>query len=260
MRIISLLPALLFALGLVTAAAPAAGAQCADCSDRAQVTRADLEAQAKAAEQVAASANETAERRHAKEREAAQIRDRLRMGDFMPGDRIVVSVDGDESLTDTFTVRAGQLVTLPNLPELSLQGVLRAEVEPHLQRHIERYVRNPVVRAHALVRLAVLGQINNPGFYALRSDALFSDIVMTAGGPTREADLSRMTVRRGDDELMSRQSVQAAMSAGTTLSHLGLRSGDEIVVGERPRRNYSQILTSGALLVGIVTSVIALQE
>jgi len=40
--------------------------------------------------------------------EASLARQRLTDGDFSAGDRVILSVGGEEALTDTFTVRAGR--------------------------------------------------------------------------------------------------------------------------------------------------------
>ena len=81
-----------------------------------------------AAEQLASSSQGNAQVKKQKRIEADALRARLRDGDFRGGDRIVLSVRGDSALTDTFTVHPGRTLRLPNLPELPLQGVLRAEL------------------------------------------------------------------------------------------------------------------------------------
>lgn len=166
-------------------------------------------------------------------------------GDVRVGDRIVLSVRGDSTLTDTFTVSPGRTLRLPNLPELPLQGVLRAQLQEHLTQHIARFLRDPVVEVRPLIRVGLLGEVDRPGYYFAPADGLVTDAIMLAGGPTREADLTKTTVRRGASVLWKREQFRDALTEGTTLDQLGLRSGDEIVVGGRSRRWENTLRVAG---------------
>src|SRR4051794_705487 len=94
-------------------AAAGAGAQTpgADARQLQQATRAEIESRATQAEQAAASSAGSAQARSRKKAEVETLRQRLKDGDFLPGDRIVVSVEGGEkAFSDTLVVRAGQTV------------------------------------------------------------------------------------------------------------------------------------------------------
>jgi protein involved in polysaccharide export with SLBB domain len=210
-----------------------------------------LEALAIAAEQLASSTYGEPQLREQKRAEAQELRARLRDGDFRVGDRIVVSVSGDSMLSDTFTVRSGRTLHLPNLPPITLQGVLRSELQDYVTLQIGRQLRDPVVEAQPLIRLGLLGEVARPGYYFLTPDHLITDALMLAGGPTREADLTRTIVRRGATVRWERQELRTAVTDGTTLAQLDLHSGDEIIVGERRRRNWENVLRTAGLLSGI---------
>ncbi len=170
-------------------------------------------------------------------------------GDFEVGDRIVMVVAGDPVLSDTFMVREGRVLDLPNLPPISVRGVRRADLQAHLTREIGRYIRNPDVRAHSLVRVAVLGGVSRPGFYAVSSDLMVTDLIMYAGGPGGNADIRRTTVRREGREVLDRRRMQSAMAEGRTLNDLNVRPGDELVVGEKRANNvYMYARAAGAIL------------
>jgi protein involved in polysaccharide export with SLBB domain len=220
-----------------------------------QASRAELEALAIAAEQLASSSQGNAQVKKQKRIEADALRARLRDGDFRGGDRIVLSVRGDSALTDTFTVHPGRTLRLPNLPELPLQGVLRAELRDHLTRHIARFLRDPVVEAHPLIRLGLLGEVDRPGYYFATTDGMVTDAIMLAGGPTREADLTKTTVRRGTIVLWERAAFRDALTEGTTLDQLDLRSGDEIIVGVRSRGRWETVLRTAGFVSGIAVGI-----
>src|SRR5437868_11035994 len=66
---------------------------------------------------------------------------------FQAGDRILLSVEGDSALSDTFTVVAGPALRLPNIGDISLASVPRAQLQPYLARELGRYIHDAVVTA-----------------------------------------------------------------------------------------------------------------
>ena len=216
-------------------------------------TRAELEALATAAERAANDADLPAGERGQLRGEAFVLRYRLEQGDFAVGDRIVIDVAGEATLTDTFTVRSGPVVQMANLPPISVAGVLRSELDSHITTELGRYLQRPSIRVVPLLRIAVMGQVGNPGFYYVPADILLSDVLMLAGGPG-DADLKRSQIRRGDDALLSSQHFAIAVAEGLSLDALSLRSGDEVLLKERRR------LSLGSMwqVMTVVSAVIAL--
>src|SRR2546428_7864941 len=106
---------------------------------------------------------------------------------FQVGDRILLKVEGDSQFSDTFTFGPGPGLTLPVIGEIPLVGVRRADVEPYMSPELARYLKDPVVRAKALIRVSVVGEVQRPGFYSLPGDAVLADALIQAGGPPREA-------------------------------------------------------------------------
>jgi protein involved in polysaccharide export with SLBB domain len=191
--------------------------------------------------------------------EAAAIRTRLTEGDFRIGDRVVLTMTRvDTTRTDTLTVREGQSVEVPGLFVASLRGVLRSELEALLAREAERVVREPKVKARTLVRLSVLGEVGQPGFYWMTTDALMSDVIMNAGGPTPAADPSRTVIKRGTEELWDRKDVAEALRAGLTLDHLRLSAGDEVVVGKKRQGSGENTMRYVSTVSGVIVSIAGL--
>lgn len=168
------------------------------------------------------------------------------------GDRVLLQVEGEPQLSDTFTVKSGPALTLPNIGDLTVQGVSRAGIEPYLARELARFLRRPVVRARVLVRLAVLGEVVRPGFYAVPADAAFGDAIMTAGGPTQDARFSDVRVEREEGPDLSGNGLQRSIARGLTVGEMQLRSGDKIVVPRR-RDVFTAVQTVGALLTIPIT-------
>jgi polysaccharide export outer membrane protein len=197
---------------------------------RRQATRVELEQAIAATEAVIArSRDESLKLRLSTS--VAGMRQRLKNGDFAPGDRIVIVVVGDSALTDTFTVKPDQQLEMPPLPAVSLRGVLDSELSKHLSTEIAKYVKDPSVRAIPLVRLNLSGGVGRPGFLNVPLDITVTDLLMMSGGPTQNSKLEDTKIRRGEATVMDGKAFGEALRAGRTVGDLSLDDGDEIAVG-----------------------------
>jgi len=189
--------------------------------------------------------------------ELKAVRDRLAHGDLQPGDRIALRVLGEQTLTDTFTVKPTRTILMPNLGEVSVDGVLRSELNDHLRKEVGRFVRNPQLDATALVRVSLTGAVGHPGFYNMPADQLVSDALMAAGGPGSRGDPSKTEVRRGSVIVASKDQMAAAIQQGASLDQLNVQSGDEIVIGERGQGARGVLQTMG-LISGALFGIVAI--
>jgi len=99
----------------------------------------------------------------------------------------------------------------------------------------------------------MLGAVYNKNSFLYRREARLDDYLKRAGGPTRDADTSRMFVIRADGSVLSKQSVKGLWNGG--FASLRLMPGDAIVVPERLNRgsflkglrDWSQVFSQFAL-------------
>lgn len=206
-------------------------------------TRSELEAKAATAE---ANGNQA---------EVQLIRYRLQHGDFQDGDRIVVMVEGAGGFTDTLIVRSGKRLQVPQMADIPLTGVLRSELKPKLTNHIGQYLRSPVVRATPLVRIGVLGNVVKPGYYYVSADLPLSDVLMSASGPTSEADVAKISVRRNGGVVIDEKNTRLALTQGASIDMLHIQAGDEISLGRQRRANWGVIVPAVTGLIGIVVAL-----
>jgi len=169
-------------------------------------------------------------------REASALRARLRDGDFHPGDRVTISVAGEAAMSNTFLVRAGNVLNIPSLPEISLRGVLRSELRDVLIREIGRYIKQPEVQVTTLVNVAVLGAVTKPGFYMVAPDAPITDVLMAAGGPAGNSDLGLSRLMRDGVSVADGSQVRRLLESSYTLDDVGIQSGDQLIIGEQTHR------------------------
>lgn len=191
---------------------------------RATATRADLEREL-AAERSGPN----------RDRRVMALQRRLQDGDIQVGDRIYVEVEGEAEagLVDTFTVRPNRTLDMPNIPPISMAGLLRSEVHEKVRTEVAKYIRDPVVYVEPLMRVAVLGQVGKPGYYTVPADIPVPDLVMYAGGPTQDAALDKTRVQRTGEVIRDRDEMERALAAGSSLDQMNLHSGDEIIIGEK---------------------------
>lgn len=192
--------------------------------------------------------------------EAVGLRTRLENGDFQIGDLIVLAVQGELALSDTFTVETGPSIQLPTIGRLTLAGVLRAELDAHLERELARFIRQPEVEARTLIRISVTGEVTRPGFYAVPTQLLVTDVLVLAGQVTNVADVNKIRFERGDRTIWDSQALGTEIVGGRTLDQLGIRAGDRLVLGRRPPSIGSLEGTTRTLLliVGLPATIVGL--
>lgn len=176
------------------------------------------------------------------------------------GDRVAVTIEGPLAFSDTLVVRAGQILRIPNMADISMAGVKRSDTERYLAQQVAKYVRNAAVHATPLIQIAVLGQVGRPGFFTMPSDVLLSDAIMRAGGPTPMADLGKTVVQRQGTEIIGQRAVSGALASGQTLDDLRIAPGDEVIVGEKSRFGFGQVLAVLSVLIPLTGLIIALSR
>lgn len=221
-------------------------AQAAGTGSTQYATRAQLTEQLATLERTAATAKSGDK---AKALDAvARVKQRLEQGDFKPGDRFVMVLRQDSVRSDTLVVRDSLRVAVLNLPEFSVAGVLRSELEERMTAHVARYLKNASVRTTQLVRLSVTGAVRNPGFYYAVPDRPLNDLLTSAGGPLAEANLGKVTVTRVGKTILSGKTAKQAVEQGRTLEELDLQGGDAVQVPLKRKVNW-QIITQFAFVL-----------
>ena len=174
--------------------------------------------------------------------ELSAIRMRLQQGDFHVGDRFVITLRQDAVTADTASVRDSLKVSVASLPDVSLAGVLRSELDERMTAHVARYLRGVTVRTSVLTRIAIFGAVRAPGFYYASPDRPVSDVVMIAGGPVELANLNEFEISRGSVKLLKAKDSKRAIKEGRTLEQLDVQSGDEVRIPTRKKINWPALV------------------
>lgn len=221
-----------------------------------RATRAELTARLERVEATLAARSLQGEVRTRAMAEAAAIRQRLTQGDFRVGDRFVVWLRHETTRMDTAAVRDSLRVTLFTLPDLSLEGVLRSELDERVTAHVARYLRNFTVRTNPLTRIAILGAVRMPGFYYVSPDRPLSDLVMIAGGPAPDADLDQFEIRRSSTRLLKGKESRRFIKEGRTLEQVDVQSGDEAYIAVKRNLNWQVLVQLFFVISSIVFTAV----
>ena len=199
---------------------------------RLSATRAELDSLAMHADEAAASGG-NGHTREDKQREAAALRARLRDGDFQVGDRVALFLRGDSALSDTFTVECGRTLSLPDIPTVSLAGVLRSELQSHLSKQLGDFVKDTVLRAKALIQFGVVGEVSRPGYYLLPPMRRSTTRSWPPVGSRLAPNCRSRSCAAARRSFVSKAAVHTALVERLTLDELNLEAGDELVVGAK---------------------------
>lgn len=144
-----------------------------------------------------------------------------------PGDRLRLSLYGEDSFTGEHQVAADGTVSLPLIGAVRASGSTIAEFAKAVETRLaDGYYQSPRVSAEILnlQPIYVLGEVNRPGSFPYAPDMTLSKAAALAGGYSYRARLDAVAVRR-------------ARAGGETIVQadqaLALAPGDTVRVLER---------------------------
>ncbi|HWA02251.1 MAG TPA: polysaccharide biosynthesis/export family protein [Rhizomicrobium sp.] len=115
-----------------------------------------------------------------------------------PGDKVRVTVYGEEDLSGEFQVDSAGYLRLPLIGQVHAGGRSAYQLESEVESELENgYLRTPRVNVEVTTYrpFYILGQVNRPGQYAYVSNMSALDAVALAGGYTDHAVESTLYVR-----------------------------------------------------------------
>lgn len=118
------------------------------------------------------------------------------------GDKIKVTVFGEDKLSGEYEIDPGGAVSLPLAGTVQAAGLTKPELELALAKKFRgEYLRNPKVTVDiANFRpFYVLGEVEKPGEYPYKSGLNVVSAIAVAGGNTYRASQSRVMIQRSGD-------------------------------------------------------------
>lgn len=158
------------------------------------------------------------------------------------GDHLAIHLGGKALENFETTVTADGKIYLPTIGVLPVQGMTLAEarqmLDLRLRRFYSNYTLDLVLLAPKMVRVAVTGDVRQPGNYTLSALNSVLDAVSSAQGPTERGSLRDIQVYRGENLVASVDLYTHLLKPGQSADVL-LQSGDKIFVP--PARLHAEI-------------------
>lgn len=144
-----------------------------------------------------------------------------------PGDLVRVEIWQERDLSGDFLVQPNGNVVFPLLGEQRVTGIPVGMLRDSLRVRYRRVLRNPSISITPLRRVQVLGEVVRPGVYIMDPTVSLSGLLAMASGPNQNGDVRRISILRDGRVFRPR------MGAGMTLMEADVRSGDQVVVGQK---------------------------
>ncbi len=170
-----------------------------------------------------------------------------------PGDSIRLEVPDVAELSGDFTISDDGAVLLPLLGPVLVVGRPFADVRREILDGYEREILGAPVRVTPVLRIAVLGEVRQPGLVPADPTLTLADVLAAAGGLTPQADADRITLLRNGTAM------RFSLEDGGELLLRPLQPGDQVVVDRRSwwRENLNVLVGAAASVVAAaVTSLI----
>jgi polysaccharide biosynthesis/export protein len=153
-----------------------------------------------------------------------------------PEDLLDVTVWNNAGISRTVPVRPDGKISLPLLDDVQAAGLTPKQLKDDLARRLAKYISSPevsvIVREIHSLRVAVLGAVNKPGRYDLKSRASVLDALALAGGFSPYAARSKMVILRVEGSTVKRIpcNFDKVVAAEVDPGSFFLQPGDTLVV------------------------------
>jgi polysaccharide export outer membrane protein len=170
-----------------------------------------------------------------------------------PGDAVRLAVQDEPALSGEFPVVEPGRVLLPEIGLVDVAGRPFGEVEREARARYARVVVDREMVLVPLVRVAVLGEVRQPGLFPVDPTERLAEVLARAGGITPAGSPGRVSLVRDG------RATRVRLAPGGPASAQQLLSGDQIVVGPRGwlRENLPVVVGAGAsVLAAAITGLV----
>ncbi len=175
-----------------------------------------------------------------------------------PGDGVRITfLDIKDEISGDYYILPNGFIQLPFIGIINTTGRDFKDVKNQIVFRYDSLYRDPHLTVYSLIRINVLGEVTNPGFYYITEIETFMSIIGMAGGTTGSADLESIYLVRNNQRI--NLDTETIIEEGSSATDFGLQSGDQIYV---PRtwwadaRGFTIILSALALIVTVIAIIL----
>lgn len=173
-----------------------------------------------------------------------------------PGDGVrIIFYNINDNISGDYFIQQDGLLQLPFVGNIDTRNRDFKFIKTQIVSKYDSLYKNPELTVQPLLRINILGEVRNPGYYYVTDVEKISGILALAGGVTGSAASREIYILRGEEEI--ELDVSELTAKGNTAADFGLRSGDRIFVPRSFWADASQyaIIFSG---IAVLSTVIAL--
>ena len=157
-----------------------------------------------------------------------------------PGDELSLTFwQGSKSVEHKVIVQIDGTVSLPYQEALKVSGLTSTEIDQHITELLSKYERHPrvdvMVLKHQSKSVTLFGEVQSllrqptgPGSYFLQGKETLVDFISRAGGPTKDADLTKVQIIRGGKTIIL--NLDRAIKQADITQNAILDEGDTIFI------------------------------
>ncbi len=151
---------------------------------------------------------------------------------LQPGDGIkILFYNISDQISGDYYIQEDGTVRLPFLGRIdAVNRDIKSLKEEVYQKYSKLYV-NPELTVLALMKVNILGEVRNPGFYYVTGIDKLSDLLAKAGGSNVDASLGDIKIIRNEQE--TEIDGNKVIENGSKLDDIGLRSGDRVFISRK---------------------------
>ena len=175
-----------------------------------------------------------------------------------PGDGVRITfLDIKDEISGDYYILPNGFIQLPFIGIINTTGRDFKDVKNQIVFRYDSLYRDPHLTVYSVIRINVLGEVTNPGFYYITEIETFMSIIGMAGGTTGSADLQSIYLVRNNQRI--NLDTETIIEEGSSATDFGLQSGDQIYV---PRtwwadaRGFTIILSALALIVTVIAIIL----
>ncbi len=191
--------------------------------------------------------------------------------DFYPGDAVRVIVWQDPNsitasnlnidrlgISDDYIIDRRGTILLPLIGEVRAVGLSKEALADTLSERYRRFISGLYFVCKPLMRLTIMGAVNQPGSYLVETTASLWQAINKAGGPKPDADLRKIYLSRSGKKVA--ENLLEVYEKAYTLKEIGVKSGDQLVIPPYRGFTFRDILDYGGFLISLAVLYLQIQR
>jgi protein involved in polysaccharide export with SLBB domain len=172
-----------------------------------------------------------------------------------PGDGVrIIFYNIPEKISGDYHIQLDGKIQLPFIGLVDSRERDFQDMKSEIEHKYDSLYKDPELTIQPLMRINILGEVRQPGFYYLTGFEKLSGLIAIAGGETADADIDGIYIIRNDTEFEIDS--EELLADGGTVGDIGIQSGDRIFVPRQwwvGARNAAVIISGVAVIVTIVS-------